>query len=63
MSKEALPQKRKVRAGHWVLVTWLLNLIDGALVLAASPTDSNKLALLKLSLHESWKHWISWIQK
>lgn len=50
MSKEALPRKKKIRAGHRASATRLLNQVDGAL--AATPTDNDKLAQLKLSLHE-----------
>ena len=50
MLKEALPRKKKIRAGHRVSATCLLNQVDGAL--AATPTDNDKLAQLKLSLHE-----------
>ena len=50
MSKEALPRKKKIRAGHQASATRLLNQVDGAL--AATPTDNDKLAQLKLSLHE-----------
>ena len=49
MSKEALPRKKKIRAGHRASVIHLLNQVDGAL--AATPTD-DKLAQLKLSLHK-----------
>ena len=50
MSKEALPRKKKIHAGHRASTTRLLNQIDGAL--GATPTDSDKLAQLKLSLQE-----------
>ena len=50
MSKEALPRKKKIRASHQASVTHLLNQVDSAL--AATPTDNDKLAQLKLSLHE-----------
>ena len=49
MLKEALPRK-KIRADHRASATRLLNQIDGAL--GATPTDSDKLAQLKLSLQE-----------
>ena len=48
MSKEELTRK-KIRAGHRASVTQLLTQVDESL--AASPTD-DKLAQLKLSLHE-----------
>ena len=49
MSKEELTRK-KIRAGHRASATRLLIQVDDAL--AASPTDSDKLAQLKLSLQE-----------
>ena len=51
MSKEALPRKKKIRAGHRASATRLLNQVDDG-ALAATPTDNDKLAQLKLSLHE-----------
>ena len=43
-------RKKKIRAGHQVSATRLLNQIDTALT--APTTDSDKLSQLKLSLHE-----------
>ena len=50
MSKEALPRKKKIRAGHRASATSLLNQIDTAL--SALSTDSDRLSQLKLSLHK-----------
>ena len=50
MSKESLPRKKKIRAGHRASATRLLSQIDTALT--APATDSDKLSQLKLSLHE-----------
>ena len=50
MSKQALLRKKKIHAGHRASATRLLNQVDSAL--AATPTDNDTLAQLKLSLHE-----------
>ena len=50
MSKKSMLRKKKIRAGHQVSATRLLNQIDTALT--APTTDSDKLSQLKLSLHE-----------
>ena len=47
---EALPRKKKIRAGHRASATRLLNQIDA--ILAEREPDGDKLALLKLSLKE-----------
>jgi len=50
MSAEALPKKRRIRAGHRSSATRLLTRIDAAL--AATPTDSDQLSQLKFCLKE-----------
>ena len=50
MSKESLPRKKKIRAGHRASATRLFSQIDTALT--APATDSDKLSQLKLSLHK-----------
>ena len=50
LSKEALPKKKKICAGHRSSVTRLLNYIDSAS--CVPPTDSDKLPQFKLSHHE-----------
>ena len=47
---EALPRKKRIRAGHRASATRLLNQIDA--ILADTHPDGDRLALLKLSLKE-----------
>ena len=50
MSKEDLPRKKKIRASYRASAARLFHQVAGAL--AATPTNNNKLAQLKLSLRE-----------